>query len=42
MLNVVQALVTPQGKHIPSLINLGSKTFLSINHSLTESGCLDE
>lgn len=35
MLNVVQVLVTPQGKHIPSQINLGSKTFKSILQSTT-------
>lgn len=30
MLNAVQVLVTPQGKHIPNQINLGSKTLRSI------------
>lgn len=35
MLNVVQVLVTPQGKHIPSQINVGSKTFESILQSTT-------
>lgn len=35
MLNVVQVLVTPQEKHIPSQINLGTKTFESILQSTT-------